>query len=46
MAVDFSLPSDVENVRMAVREFIEGVVVPAEHELFANAPAGSPSGRT
>jgi acyl-CoA dehydrogenase len=33
MAIDFSFPEEVELVRHKVREFIEKVVQPAEHEI-------------
>ena len=42
MPIDFSLPPDVEDVRRAVREFMDAVVIPAETELFASAPGGEP----
>ena len=33
MAIDFTLPPDVEELRMKVRGFIESVVLPAEPEI-------------
>ena len=36
MAIDFSFPEEIENVRRRVREFCEQVVRPAEHEIDAN----------
>jgi acyl-CoA dehydrogenase len=36
MAIDFSFPEEVELVRHKVREFIEKVVQPAEHEIEAH----------
>src|SRR3954469_7548991 len=33
MAIDFTLPPDIEEIRRRVREFVEGEVKPAEHKL-------------
>src|SRR5436853_7387579 len=33
MAIDFTLPPDIEEIRRRVREFIEGEVRPAEQKL-------------
>ncbi len=35
MAIDFTLPAEVEGIRARVREFMDSVVIPAEAELFA-----------
>src|SRR5258708_3656324 len=37
MSIDFTLPPDVEEVRLRVRDFMESEVRPAEEKLFANA---------
>jgi len=42
MAIDFTLPPDIETVRARVREFMDEVVRPAEEKLYANAPDGEP----
>ena len=36
MAIDFTLPPDIEEIRRRVREFIEGEVRPAEEKLEAD----------
>jgi len=41
MAVDFTLPPDIEEVRARIREFMDAEVRPAEEKLFANAAATS-----
>ena len=33
MAIDFTLPPDIEDIRRRVREFVEGEVRPAEQKL-------------
>jgi acyl-CoA dehydrogenase len=45
MAIDFTLPPDVEAVRLRVREFMDTEVRPAEEKLYANAPDGEPARR-
>jgi len=40
MAVDFTLPPDVEDVRLRVRTFMDTVVAPEEEALYAAAPPG------
>jgi acyl-CoA dehydrogenase len=45
MAIDFTLPPDVEAVRLRVREFMDTEVRPAEEKLYANAPNGEPARR-
>lgn len=45
MAIDFTLPPDVEAVRRRVREFMDAEVRPAEEKLYANAPDGEPNRR-
>jgi acyl-CoA dehydrogenase len=42
MAIDFTLPPDVEATRARVREFMDAEVRPAEEKLYANAPDGEP----
>ena len=42
MSIDFSLPDDVEAIRLRVRDFIDSEVRPAEEKLYANAPGGEP----
>jgi acyl-CoA dehydrogenase len=45
MSIDFSLPDDVEAIRLRVRDFIDAEVRPAEEKLYANAPGGEPERR-
>ena len=45
MSIDFSLPDDVEAIRLRVRDFIDAEVRPAEENLYANAPGGEPERR-
>ncbi len=45
MSIDFTLPDDVEAVRLRVREFIDSEVRPAEEKLYANATNGEPERR-
>jgi acyl-CoA dehydrogenase len=45
MSIDFSLPDDVEAIRLRVRDFIDSEVRPAEEKLYANAPGGEPERR-
>jgi acyl-CoA dehydrogenase len=45
MAVDFTLPPDVEAVRQRVRDFMDGEVRPAEEKLYANAAPAEPERR-
>ncbi len=45
MSVDFTLPPEVEEVRLRVREFMDAEVRPAEKKLFANASGGEPERR-
>src|SRR6266508_3317648 len=42
MAIDFTLPPDVEAIRKRVREFMDAEVRPAEEKLYANATDGEP----
>jgi acyl-CoA dehydrogenase len=42
MAIDFTLPPDVEAIRKRVRDFMDAEVRPAEEKLYANAPDGEP----
>jgi len=42
MAIDFTLPPDVEATRKRVRDFMDAEVRPAEEKLYANAPDGEP----
>ncbi|HEX6313140.1 MAG TPA: acyl-CoA dehydrogenase family protein [Acidimicrobiia bacterium] len=42
MAIDFTLPPDVEAIRKRVRDFMDAEVRPAEEKLYANAPNGEP----
>ena len=39
MAIDFTLPPDVEEIRQRVREFIESEVRPVEEKLARTAPS-------
>ena len=36
MAIDFSFPPEIEQVRMRVRDFCEQIVRPSEKEIGAN----------
>jgi acyl-CoA dehydrogenase len=45
MSIDFTLPADVEAVRLRIREFMDAEVRPAEEKLYANAPGGEPDRR-
>jgi acyl-CoA dehydrogenase len=45
MAVDFTLPPDVEAVRQRVRDFMDSEVRPAEEKLYANAAPAEPERR-
>ena len=45
MAIDFTLPPDVEAVRARVRDFMDSEVRPAEAKLYANASGGEPDRR-
>ena len=36
MAIDFSLPSEVEDQRLRIAEFIRAVVLPAEGRAFGS----------
>jgi acyl-CoA dehydrogenase len=45
MSIDFTLPPEVESVRVRVREFMDAVVRPAEEELAANAAGAEPDRR-
>ena len=46
MSIDFSLPDDVEAIRLRVRDFIDAEVRPAEEKLYANAPGENPNDAT
>ncbi len=41
MSIDFTLPPEVEQVRLRVREFMDAEVRPAEEKLYANAASSS-----
>jgi acyl-CoA dehydrogenase len=43
MAIDFTLPPDVEEIRLRIREFMDAEVRPAEEKLYANAASSSAS---
>ncbi|MSO79121.1 MAG: acyl-CoA dehydrogenase [Acidimicrobiia bacterium] len=45
MSIDFTLPPEVEQVRLRVREFMDTEVRPAEEKLYANASGGEPERR-
>ena len=45
MSIDFTLPADVEEVRLRIREFMDAEVRPAEEKLYANATGGEPDRR-
>jgi acyl-CoA dehydrogenase len=45
MAIDFTLPPDVEEVRKRVREFMDAEVRPAEEKLYADATDDEPDRR-
>ena len=45
MAVDFTLPPDVEAVRQRVRDFMDSEVRTAEEKLYANAAPAEPERR-
>ncbi len=42
MPIDFTLPPDVEEIRLRVREFMEAEVRPAEEKLFGDTTQGEP----
>jgi acyl-CoA dehydrogenase len=42
VSIDFTLPPEVEEVRLRVREFMETEVRPAEEKLFGNAAGPGP----